>query len=78
MNYTLEINGTRNEEIRVSVFAPNAENFTVGEDLSENIAYSFRIQVANTVGVVSTCDRQFCKIFCLMYYKHHSFSCRHH
>ena len=62
MNYTLEINGTQNDEIRVSVFAPNAENFTIGDNLSENVAYSFRIQVANTVGVVSTSDRQFCKI----------------
>ena len=61
MNYTLEINGTRNDEIRVSVFAPNAENFTIGDDLSENVVYSFRIQVANTVGVISTSDRHFCK-----------------
>ena len=62
MNYTLEVNGSRNEKILESVFVLSAENFSVNDDLSENTVYSFRIHVANTVGIVSTNDRQFCKL----------------
>ena len=44
----------------------SVEMFTVHDNLSENAVYSFRIFVANNVGIVSTSDRQICKSF-LMY-----------
>ena len=43
------------------MFAPSAKTLTVRGGLSENAGYSFRILVANTVGIVSTSDRRFSK-----------------
>ena len=43
------------------VFAPSAETLIVSDGLSENAVFYFKILVANTVGVVSTSYRQFCK-----------------
>ena len=59
------INGSLMEEItEVSKSVSSAENLTINSDsLSENVVYSFRIRVTNTIGVVSTRDRQFCKPF---------------
>jgi hypothetical protein len=69
MNYTLEVNSSLNREILASLLEPNAENFTLGSNLSnENILYTFRVLVANDMGIVPTSYRQFCKslFFCLL------------
>ena len=63
MNYTLVMNCSLNEEIIISMLASSVEMFTVHGNLSENAVYSFRIFVANNVGIVSTSDRQICKSF---------------
>ena len=57
------VNGSLNEEIMVSMPASSAENFTILSNLSENDVYCFKILVANSVGIVSTSDRQVCKFF---------------
>lgn len=52
------------EIMEVSESVSSAEILTINSDsLSENVVYSFRIRVTNTIGVVSTRDRQFCKSF---------------
>jgi hypothetical protein len=69
MNYTLEVNSSLNQaEILASVtvheLEPNTEYVTLGGNLSnENTLYSFRILVANDVGIVSTSYRPICKSF---------------
>ena len=60
------MNCSLNEEIIISMLTSSVEMFTVHDNLSENAVYSFRIFVANNVGIVSTSDRQICKSF-LMY-----------
>ena len=63
MNYTLEVNSSLNREILASVLEPNAGYFTLGGSLSnENVLYSFRVVVANDVGIVATSYKQFCML----------------
>ena len=61
MNYTLVVDSLFSDEILVSMSATHADNFNFIGNLSENDDYSFRILVTNTVGIVSTNDRHFCK-----------------
>ena len=61
VNYTLVVNGSFNDEVVRSISTGRADNITLNGNLSENADYSFKILVANTVGVVSTIDRHFCK-----------------
>ena len=64
MNYTLEVNSSLDQEILGSVLEFNAGYFILGASLpNENALYSFRVVVANDVGIVGTSDRQFCKSF---------------
>ena len=64
MNYTLEVNSSLNREILTSSLEPNAKNFTLRGNLSnENTLYTFRVLVANDVGTTLTRDRQICKSF---------------
>ena len=60
MNYSL------NREILASSLEPNAENFTLRGNLSnENTLYTFRVLVANDVGIIPTNYREICKsIYC--------------
>ena len=52
------------------MLAIHIDNFTFDAgNLSENADYSFRILVANTVGIVSTNNTHFCKSFFSMNYK---------
>ena len=60
MNYTLVINSSLSDEL----LAIHADSFTFDAgNLSENAEYSFRILVANTVGIISTNNTHFCKSF---------------
>jgi hypothetical protein len=67
MNYTLEVNRSLNQaeilaSLTVHVLEPNAEYFTLRGNLSnENTLYTFRILVANDVGIVPTSYRPICK-----------------
>ena len=61
MNYTLVVNDSFNDEVVRSISTVRADNITLNGNLSENADYSFKILVANTVGIVSTIDRHFCK-----------------
>ena len=61
MNYTLVVNGSFNDEMPISLSAAQTEKPTFIGKLSENVDYTFRILVANTVGIVSTNDRHFRK-----------------
>ena len=61
MNYTLVVNGSFNDEVVRSISTVRADNITLNGNLSENADYFFKILVANTVGIVSTIDRHFCK-----------------
>ena len=63
INYTLVVNGSFNDEVVRSISAVHADNITLNGNLSENAYYSFKISVANTVGIFSTTDRQFCKSY---------------
>ena len=63
MNYTLVVNSSLNDEVVRSMSAVHADNFMLNEILSENADYSFKISVANTVGIVSTVNRHFCKSY---------------
>lgn len=62
INYTLVVNRTWNEEIMASALASSAENNIIIflGNLSGDSIYSFRILVANSVGVFSTSHRYFC------------------
>ena len=61
MNYTLVVNGSFNDEVVRSISTVRADNIILNGNLSENADYSFKILVANTVGIVSTIDKHFCK-----------------
>ena len=61
MNYTLVVNGSFNDEVVRSISTVCADNITLNGNLSENADYSFKILVANTVGIVSTINKHFCK-----------------
>ena len=63
MNYTLVVNGSFNDEVVRSISTVRADNIMLNGNLSENADYSFKISVANTVGIVSTTDRHFCKSY---------------
>ena len=64
MNYTMVINSSFNDELLESMSAIHADNLTFDAgNFSENAEYSFRISVANTVGIVSTNNTHFCKSF---------------
>jgi hypothetical protein len=61
MNYTLVVNSSFNDERVESTSEVQVESFTIVGNLSENANYSFRIMITNTVGIVSTNYRHFCK-----------------
>ena len=62
-NYTMIIMDSLIDETVESVSATHADSFTLSGNLSDNAGYSFEILVANSVGIVSTNDTHFCKLF---------------
>ena len=61
-NYTLVVRDSLSDETVESMSATHADNFTFTGNLSDNTDYSFKILVANSVGIVSTNDTHFCKL----------------
>ena len=67
MNYTLEVYNSLNREVLASDLETNAEHFILRGNLSdENTRYTFRVLVANDVGIIPTSYRQICKSFCIV------------
>ena len=50
------------DETVESVSTTHADSFTLAGNLSDTTDYSFKILVANSVGIVSTNDTHFCKL----------------
>ena len=69
MNYSL------NREILASSLELDANNFTLGGSLSnENTLYTFRVLVANDVGIIPTNYREICKSGLTYYSKNYTIS----
>ena len=60
----MEIEGP-SSDVRNQSVLPGVENII--HKLTENTIYSFRVLVSNSVGVVSTNDRQFCELISFNY-----------
>ena len=63
VNYTMIVMNSLIDETVESVSATHADSFTLAGNLSDNADYYFKILVANSVGIVSTNDTHFCKLF---------------
>ena len=60
LNYTLEVEAPSSEILSVST--ADVLSITI-DNLTEDLYYSFKVVVANSVGTVSTNDTGFCELF---------------
>jgi hypothetical protein len=63
LNYSLEILSSSSSDSPVLIATQDQPwNIDIRGNLSENTAYSFRILVSNSVGVVASSTTHFCKL----------------
>ena len=64
LNYTLEVKDSSSEIVKYSIVL---QDYNLIGNLSKNREYSFKVVVANAIGIVSSSDRQFSEFNCIIH-----------